>query len=146
MKKISLGIIGCGAMGVQHIKNFSSMDEIGEIMICDTSKRRINLIKRRYKIKKAFDNPEEIVSNVDAVCISTPNSLHFKHALAAIKAGRDVLIEKPMTTNSAEGKILVDAAINREVILAVGCQKRFKQDYQHLKQFVRQGRIGKPIL
>lgn len=146
MKGISIGIIGCGAVGLRHIKNFSSMDGLKEIMICDTSEKRVNFIKKRFKIKKAFTNSKEIVQNVDAICISTPNSLHFTHALEAIKAGRDVLVEKPMTTNSLEAEKLVEEAKKRGVILAVGCQKRFNKNYQYLRETIRQGRIGKPIL
>lgn len=141
-----MGIIGCGAIGLRHIKNFSSMDGLKEIMICDASKKRINFIKRRFKIKKAFTDSEEMINNVDAVCISTPNLLHFSYALDAIKAGRNVLVEKPIATSSLEAKKLVEEAGNRGVVLAVGCQKRFNENYQHLRQFVYQGRIGKPIL
>ena len=145
MKEISIGIIGCGAIGLKHIQNFSSMDGIKEIMICDASEKRLNFIKRKFKISKAFTSVEDIVQNSDALCISTPNSLHFTHALEAINAGKDVLVEKPMTTISSDAEKLVEEAEKRKVILAVGCQKRFNKDYQHLKATIHQGRIGKPI-
>jgi predicted dehydrogenase len=146
MKGISLGLIGCGAMGAKHLENFINIKHVSSIAVADSSEERLAWIRKKCKGITAFKDFEEMLEHVDAVCISTPNSLHFEQAYHAIRKGKHTLVEKPLTTCSSDAEKLVAEATKRKVILAVGFQKRFNMRYQALRSAVCRGKMGKPIL
>jgi predicted dehydrogenase len=81
--------------------------------------------------------------DVDAVWITTPDPLHAPIALACLRAGKHVLVEKPMATSAADADELVDAAARNGLVLRVGCHQRFRPGYQDLRALVRGGSLGK---
>jgi predicted dehydrogenase len=145
LDKISVGIVGCGAMGIIHITNFKKMRNVRQICAYDVSPSRLEKIKKQYKLP-VFSNYNRLLEMVDAVCISTPNYLHYRQAMEAIKADKHVLVEKPLSTTSADAWRLVQEAKRHDVILAVGKQKRFNHKYLRLRLDISNGKLGKPVL
>jgi predicted dehydrogenase len=91
---------------------------------------------------------EDILSSdgIDAVVLSTPNSLHAPQAIAAVGSGKHVLVEKPMALNVADCRDMISAAKNANVVLAVGQNTRRAPRYRKAEELIRSGAIGEIIL
>ncbi len=84
--------------------------------------------------------------DVDAVYIAPPHTLHYETALAAIKAGKHVLLEKPATSNAAELRSLIQAAKEHKVFFMEAMWTRFLPIISELKEIAEGGRLGKPLV
>ncbi|PYV85182.1 MAG: gfo/Idh/MocA family oxidoreductase [Acidobacteria bacterium] len=100
-----------------------------------------------YKIPHAFDSVAKLAASpeVDAVLVTTPNSLHLADVLAAIEGGKHVLCEKPMAMNAEECRQMVEAARKRGVLLGVAHVFRFNHSVLRFREMVAEGEIGRPI-
>ena len=99
---------------------------------------------RQYGIARAYGTVDELCADpeVDAVFVCTPHHLHTQHALAAIKAGKHVLCEKPLTITTREGLEVVEAAEKAGVTLGVAYYRRFYPVMEMLRAVVRSNRLG----
>jgi UDP-N-acetylglucosamine 3-dehydrogenase len=145
MNKVSVGVLGCGSMGIVHLTNFLKAKNVREVFVCDKSSTRLERIKRFYKTP-TFSDYRQFLEKVDAVCIATPNSLHYQHAVEALNANKHVLVEKPLAMKSEDAQKLAEEAEKKHLILAVGNQKRFNPEYLKIRQDLRSGKLGNPIL
>jgi len=145
MNGLTIGIVGCGSMGLVHLGNFVRMKGVGKVCAFDMSESRLAKARRLYGVSTISDY-QQLLKEVDAVCIATPNSLHYSQSIEAIRAGRHVLVEKPLATTSIQAARLAQEAIRRHLILAVGTQKRFNPEYINLRQEVKNGILGQPVL
>ena len=100
-----------------------------------------------YGIPLAFGSVAELCNapEVDAVLVTTPNSCHLSDVLAAVKAGKHVLCEKPMGMNAAQCRQMVKAARDRNVVLGVAHVFRFEESILKLRELLAAGRIGAPV-
>jgi predicted dehydrogenase len=100
-----------------------------------------------YKIPFAFDSVAQMAAcpEVDAVLVTTPNSLHLEDVLAATQAGKHVLCEKPMAMNAEECRRMVESAKSRGVMLGVAHVFRLDRSVQHFRKLVSEQVIGHPI-
>lgn len=147
--RIGMGFIGMGLISDGHLKTFSGMKECQPIAVCDVKawqlEKAVNTLKQReFNDIQATANFEEIIANpaVDAICITTPDHWHVAIALAAMKAGKDVYIEKPMTLTVEEGKAVVEAEKKYGRIVQVGSQQRSSNHFRIAANLVRNGLIG----
>jgi predicted dehydrogenase len=102
---------------------------------------------REYKIPLAFDSASALARSpeVDAVFVTTPNSLHLPDVLAAVEAGKHVLCEKPLAMNSGEARQMVEAARRNKVLFGVAHVFRFDESVNKFRELIASGSIGKPI-
>jgi len=102
---------------------------------------------RQYGIELAFASAGDLASSpdVDAVLVTTPNSLHARDVLAAIDAGKSVLCEKPLAMNSGQAREMVEAARRKNVLLGVAHVFRFDESVNRFRERVAAGQIGKPV-
>jgi predicted dehydrogenase len=145
---IRFGIVGFGLHAVRRLMPGFSLSK--KCRVTALSRRDIATAKRsaaEYKIPRAFDSVEELCSSseVDAVLVTTPNSLHLSDVLTAIQAGKHVLCEKPMAMNSAECKQMVEGARQRKVQLGIAHVFRFEESVNKIREAVAAGEIGKPV-
>jgi len=115
--------------------------------ICDVAKERLDEVKRVYRVKETYTNYKEMLerSDMDALIITTPSKYHFSMALDAIKAGKHLIVEKPLTTSSQEAKILVEEAKKKKVKLMPA--PWFLDDcFYKIREMVDQGHLGKICL
>ena len=146
MKKIRVGVVGCG--GIANGKHFPAMKEQGGFEIvafCDLVEERAVKAKMEFGTADArvyTDYTELIKEDLDAVYVLTPNIVHAPVTIAALKAGKHVMCEKPMATTYADAKAMVDAAKESGKILTIGYQSRYRSDAQYLKAACVEGELG----
>jgi predicted dehydrogenase len=151
MKKISIAQCGYGYWGKNILRNLLDMDNVDVIGICDANKS--NLEKATKLITKNSEyNPKlisttdynHIIKNpeIDAILIVTPPNTHYELAYQAIKAGKHVFIEKPMTTNYQEAIDIAGRAIEDGLILMVGHTFLYHPVINDLKKLIDSGELG----
>jgi hypothetical protein len=147
--RIGMAFIGMGLISDGHLKTFAGMKECQPIAVCDVKKWQLdNAVKvlkdRGFEDIQATSKFEEVLANpaVDAVCVTTPDHWHVAIALAAMKAGKDVYVEKPMTLTVEEGKAMVAAEKKYGRIVQVGSQQRSSTHFRIAANLIRNGLIG----
>lgn len=147
--RIGMGFIGMGLISDSHLKSFSNIPEIQPIAVCDVKawqlEKSANTLKEMgHEDILATARFEELIDHpgIDAICITTPNHWHTAIAIAAMKAGKDVYIEKPMTLTVDEGKAILAAEKKYGRIIQVGSQQRSSQHFRIAANLVRNGMIG----
>jgi predicted dehydrogenase len=118
---IKVGVIGYGYWGPNLVRNF--MDATGStvVAVCDLRTERLAQLRIRYPTIQTVDDPNILFNDpsVDAIVIATPVSSHFDLAMAALRADKHVLVEKPLAANSEQGMQLIDEAARRRRVLMV---------------------------
>jgi predicted dehydrogenase len=158
--RIRVGHIGCGRIAHGHdMPGVAASDLADVVAVCDLDTRRVasgkahveQLCRERGRAVPRVDtygDYRELLArkDIDAVVISTPDHWHAQLALAAVNAGKDVYLQKPMTMTHAEGVLLRDAVARTGRILQVGSQQRSWGPHEQFRkacEFVRSGRVGR---
>jgi len=150
--RINIGMIGVGRQGsYANLPTFLHSKDTKVLAVCDVDKWRLanakSKVDGRYKNKdcKAYGDFREIIArdDIDAIMNSTSDQWHVPISLAAVRAGKHVSCEKPLTLSIAEGRVLADAAKKAGVVFRTDSECR-TNDYMHkTAQLVRNGYIGK---
>src|SRR5947209_8449313 len=145
---VRFGIVGFGLHAVKRLMPGFALSK--NCTVTALSRRDMAQAResaREYKIPLAFDSAAELCrsAEVDAVLVTTPNSLHLKDVLTAIEAAKHVLCEKPLAMNAAEAREMVEAARRRNVHFGVAHVFRFDESVLKFRQHIAAGAIGRPI-
>lgn len=141
---IGIGVIGYGYWGPNIARCANDADETFLAAVADASMEALAKAHKRYPQVPGFQNWHDLVDNpaVDAVVIATPVRFHFEMALAALKAGKHVLVEKPMTQTSREAAILVEEAARRSLTLMVDHTFVYTPAVQKIHDLIEQRIVG----
>lgn len=145
-KIIKAGVVGCG--GIANGKHLPAIKRNGKIELvafCDLIKERAEKAKEEYGTPDArvyTDYTELVKEDVDVVYVLTPNNAHAPVSIAAMKAGKHVMCEKPMAKTYAEAKEMVETAKETGKILTIGYQNRYRADSQYLKSVCEADELG----
>ena len=107
MDKSKIGVIGLGGVAqLVHLPNLSKLPNAELISVCEVNKSRLMTIAEKFSIKERYSNYNEMLekSQMDAVIIATPTSTHADIAVDCLEAGKDILVEKPLTRTYQEAK------------------------------------------
>ena len=139
----AVGLIGCGGMGRGDAKNASRFGRI--VALCDVDDARIAEAKKQWPDAATFKDFRKLLERTDlhAVICGTVDHWHTLVSMAAMRAGKDVYCEKPLTLTIDEGKRLVETARKTNRILQTGSQQRSDKNFRLACELVRNGRIGK---
>ncbi len=121
---IRVGVIGTGYLGKHHARIYSALDGVEFTAVADTNADKADAMRASYGCK-SFSSYKDLLTLCDAVSIVTPTTTHYEIAMACLKAGKDVLIEKPITEGLEEGDDLIKTAASRNLILQVGHLERY---------------------
>jgi predicted dehydrogenase len=118
---INIGVIGYGYWGPNLVRNFSELPGAQVTRVSDFKTELLAKVQARYPSIQVTTDCQDIFADpkIDAVAIATPVSTHFDLALAALKAGKHVLVEKPMTVTSDQALRLIEEADRRNLVLMV---------------------------
>jgi len=145
MKKIDWGIIGCGH--VTEVKSGPAFNKVNNSCLVAVMRRDAEKAKdyaSRHNVPKWYDNAMNLINDpdVNAIYIATPPSSHEAYALAALRAGKPVYVEKPMTVNFASAINMVNAAKETNVKLTVAHYRRAQPYFKKIKQLLDDKIIG----
>src|SRR5258707_15709993 len=112
MGKTRVAIVGCGYWGQNLIRNFSELDDVEVVAVCDFNLNALARMKRRYPTLELKQDYQDILSDarIHGVVIATPVSTHYPFARRALQAGKHVLVGKPLGTTPKEGPGLIEAS------------------------------------
>jgi scyllo-inositol 2-dehydrogenase (NADP+) len=145
MHQLRVGIVGFGRIGAEHAQWLAQCKNIRATSAADTTEARRQMAQDRgltvfAEADKLFADRE-----IDAILVSTPTSMHFEHASAALQAGKHVMVEKPMTMNLHEAKQLAELAKSKGLVLSVFHNRRWDADFLAVSAAVNFGVFGKII-
>ncbi len=154
-ERLTMGFIGVGYQARGHLNAFVRNTDVKVLAVCDVdTTRRVDAKKivddwysndKAYKGCDMYNDFRELIArkDIDAVLIATPDHWHCATAVAAVKSGKDVYCEKPLTLTIAEAKVLMDSVRKHKRVLQVGSQQRSSKEFRIACEAVRNGRIGK---
>ncbi len=141
-----MAVIGLGLWGQNHALTYHTYHRSTLVCVCDVDEQRAKEYAHRYGCDWTTDYQDVARADVDAVSVATPDPLHYAPALALLRAGKHVLIEKPLTTNVDEARALVAAARTAGVKSMVDFQLRWHPSYLLIKEEVEAGHLGQPVM
>jgi predicted dehydrogenase len=157
-ERITMGFIGVGSHGVgMNLRSFLPQKDAQAVVVCDVDANRTrsarDMVNARYADRTrsgtydgcdATGDWRDVVArrDLDAVMISTPDHWHVPMSVAALKAGKDVICEKP-TLTVAEGRVLADTVQRYAAVFQLSTEDRSVAVYHRMAELVRNGRIGK---
>ena len=144
MSIVKIGIVGVGTISELHLNAYRNNPHVQICAVCDLNEERAKLAAEKYGATKTYTSYREMFAQagIDAVSICTWNNTHEEIAVAAVQAGIDVLLEKPLTT-SVESALRMEEAVNKSgQILQVGYVRRYDNNAQLVKQFTDLGEFG----
>jgi predicted dehydrogenase len=142
---VGIGLIGFGHWGPNHVRTFNQLADSRVHAVIDVDEGRLDAIRRQFPGIEVGTRPEIVFQNprIDAVVVSTPVTTHHSLVKAALLAGKDVLVEKPITYTSAEAHELLVLAEQKSRILMCGHIFLFNAGIRKLRQYVQEGTLGR---
>jgi UDP-N-acetylglucosamine 3-dehydrogenase len=141
---IRTAVIGVGSMGKNHARVYTELPDVELVSVADADAEIAGAVGKRLGVK-AYQDYQEMLSteHPEAVSIAVPTALHMEVAMAAMQAGADILIEKPIAATVDEAKFLIEQASVSGRKLMVGHIARFNPAIQVLKQKLEAGALGR---
>ena len=133
---VKVGVIGIGNMGWHHARVLSLLRDADLVGVADPDESRGKLAVEQFQCEW-FKDYHDLISKVDAICIAVPTLLHHKVGLDCLKAGVNVLIEKPIAATELEAKSLINASKISNCLLQVGHIERFNPAFRELNKIVQ---------
>ena len=148
IKQINVGVIGTGWCGGIRANACNNNPLVDKLYIAETNKKRLVELKNSLDLEDATENWQELVSNddIDTIIISaTPETTHYPMALASLKAGKNVFLEKPISTTLEEAEELINESIKNNLKFTIGYSQRFNAKYAYVKKSLQENIIGEPV-
>jgi predicted dehydrogenase len=141
---IAVGVIGHGYWGPNLVRNFVEVPDVRVAWVADPRQDRLSAVAARYPSTKVTRNYRDVIDDpaVDAVVVATPVRTHFELGMAALQAGKHVLIEKPLAATSEEASRLLDEAERRRLVLMVDHTFVFTPAVQKMRELTERGELG----
>jgi len=146
MKKLGVAIIGAGFWGRNHARVFTELEETELLAVCDINAERAKAIAKQFGVKAYTSTAKMLkIKDLDAVSVCTWSTSLAKEASKALKAGKHVLVEKPMAANSKQAETLIKTAEKEGLHLSVGFLMRFIPGLQYIRKAVEGQEIGEIV-
>lgn len=141
---VSVGVIGYGYWGPNLVRNFQESGVARVTAVSDLSQGRLDLVRGRYPTIMTTPDHAALITrpDVDAVAIATPVGTHYDLALSALRAGKHVFVEKPLTQTAEQSRRLIDEAERRGLILMVDHTFIYTGAVRKIKALVDAGDLG----
>jgi len=145
MDTVRVGIIGSGFVGDIHAESFKFVPDAKVVAIASPTPGKARAFAQKHHIEHAFENYHDLLAlnDVDMVNVALPNDLHAEVVIAAAKAGKHVVCEKPLCLTLEEADVMIEACNKAGVLLMYAEELLFAPKYVRAKQLVDEGAIGK---
>jgi len=146
-KTVRCAVIGYGPafnMGKAHVDWISQTEGLEAVAVCDIDPKRTEAAKKDFPAIQTFNDVAQMLkrAEIDLVTVVTPHNSHAPLAIECIKAGKHVIVEKPMCITAAEATSMIEAAEKAKAMLTVFHNRRWDGDYLAIKEAVKSGLIG----
>ena len=145
MKQQKIAFIGCGVWGRNIVRNFYNLNVLE--IVCDLDESNLQKVKEQYPGVKTTNDFNEIIENpeITAVAVVTPSHTHYKVVKAMLEAGKNVYVEKPISTVAQEAKDLTELAHRKGLVLMVGHLLLYHPAVNRLKMLIEEGELGEIV-
>lgn len=148
-KKVNIGLIGTGRLGSMYAEFLvQRVPDANVVAAADLVPERVKTVSEKYGIPTTYDNHLDLINdkNVDAVVVVATTSNHKEIVIDAVKSGKSIFCEKPMTLNLKDAREMQDAIRAYGIFYQQGYMRRFDKAFSALKQKIDQGLIGEPVV
>lgn len=141
---ISVGVVGLGYWGPNLVRNFVNDPKANLLCVCDLDENQLKKIKLMYPSLNTTQEFTDLIENpyIDAIAIATPVDTHFELALQALKAGKNVWVEKPLAATSEQGEILIEQAKQKKLVIMVDHTWVYTPAVKKIRELTKNGCIG----
>jgi len=141
---LKIAQLGAGYWGPNLIRNFTQLDDVEEITICDLRKDRLQKMSSRFSKVKTTISGESIFKDksIDAVVIALPAGMHYEFARRSLMAGKHVFVEKPLAMNTKEARDLIRLAKEKNKIMMVGHTFLYNSAVRKVKEYIKNNEVG----
>ncbi|HIS37574.1 TPA: Gfo/Idh/MocA family oxidoreductase [Candidatus Scatousia excrementigallinarum] len=145
MKQQRIAVIGCGVWGRNIVRNFYNLNVLE--IVCDLDESNLEKVREQYPGVKTTNDFNEIINNpeITAVAVVTPSHTHYKVVKAMLEAGKNVYVEKPISTVAQEAKDLTELAHAKGLVLMVGHLLLYHPAVNRLKMLIEEGELGEIV-
>jgi predicted dehydrogenase len=141
---INIGVIGYGYWGPNLVRNFAEIEGTTMAAVADLDPKKLEIVKRRFPGAKVTTQFQELLDDpsIHAIAIATPVNTHFELGMAALKAGKHLWLEKPMTETVEQGSELVKEARKRNLVLLVDHTFVYTGAVRRMAEIIKKGDLG----
>ena len=142
---LRVGVIGYGYWGPNIVRNFHGQDQSRVVAVCDKSQKSLGRVRHAFPDMFTTDDADDILtsSDIDVVAVVTPVWTHFELAKKALENGKHVFVEKPFTSNVAQGEELINLAEQKNLQIMVDHTFLFTGAVRRIKKLLAEGALGK---
>ncbi|RKY02145.1 gfo/Idh/MocA family oxidoreductase [Candidatus Poribacteria bacterium] len=141
MEKLRIGLIGCGGIAqIAHLPALKKAENVELVAVCDVAEDLLERIAARYEVPQRFTDYREMLekADIDAVLVATHHAYHAEICIEAMRAGKDVLCEKPLAITVQECEEIVEVCEETGRQVQLGCMKRYDPGLQFAQRFASQ--------
>jgi len=145
LKILKVGLVGCGRISQQHLAAITHLkNQIKLMAVCDSDRKKARETGLKYRVPFYTDYRKLLkIKEIDLIIVCTPNGFHYSMGMAAVRAGKHVLLEKPLALNLKDCDELIETFQKRNKKLLVVMQVRYNKVLQALKKAITKGKLGK---
>jgi len=142
---IKIGVIGYGYWGPNLVRTFAEAQHGTVVAVSDLDPKKLATVNKRYPAVRTTNDFQDLLRDpeIDAVAIATPVSTHFEFGMAALKAGKHVWLEKPMTETSLQARKLCDEAAKRNLVVFVDHTFVYTGAVRKMGELIKSGDLGR---
>lgn len=147
MDKVRVAIIGVGSWGECHLQTYKDIAGVEVVAICEQNEERSKQMAEKYHISSAYTDEHQLWTrdDIDLVSVVTFEKNHLQPVLGALRSGKHVIVEKPITTDLQEAKLMMEEADKCGRYLAPGHLLRFDSRYAQIHETLQDGTLGRPV-
>lgn len=141
---MKIAVIGLGYWGPNLVRNFLSTNDVDDVVCCDVQEKRLVQIRKKFYGVEVCTSVDEVLrrNDIEGVALATPVSTHFPLGMKVLESGKHLLVEKPLTLNTADAEVLVEFAEKRGLGLMVDHTFVYTAAVRKIKEYVEKGEIG----
>jgi predicted dehydrogenase len=138
---MKVGVIGAGYWGKKHVEEYTALGH--QVIVADMLDKNIEFCKEKFNTQTTKDYNDILNdSSIQAISICTPNETHHKISLDCLKAGKNLLVEKPLAMSVEEGTEIIEATAKQNVVRTVGHVFRFNNVIRKIKSIIENNELG----
>lgn len=144
MSQFKIGMLGAGQISYRHCDGINAHPNAEVVAVADPSEERAQALREKYQLARHYLTADELIADpdLDAISIAVPNVFHAEYAIAALKAGKHVMLDKPFTLSFEEAESVARTARETGKVMTVGMNMRFREESQLVKMEIERGLLG----